>query len=109
MSKKKKAKKYDKTFRRTLEAIVPKPKVKKKDRPKKVLKGWDLVNYTLWSMVCAGIIGTTAVLARAHVDYLGGHRDKSVMDQIKCVIENPPHLWKSDSKPICPIRESDWS
>lgn len=109
MSKKhKKNKKVDKTFRRTLKAITPSGNVKKKDRPLEKLEGKNLRVYAICAMFAAALVGPATVLARAHVDYLGGHRDKSIIEQVKCVINNPPPLWGSGFVPNCPIREADF-
>lgn len=113
--KSKKTKKYDKTFRRTLETITPSGNVPKNLRPKKKLSGAKLRSYTILSILAAILVGPATVLLRAHVDYLGGHRDKSVPEQIECMWNsgftdadgNSILGWGHSFEPACPIRQSD--
>ena len=100
--------KKTKTFRKALKTIRPSKNVKKKDRPLKKLEGKNLRAYMLASFAAALLVGPFTVLARAHVDYLGGHRDRSVPEQIACVIQNPPPVWGVGFEPSCPIRQGDY-
>ena len=114
--KSKKTKKYDKTFRRTLKAITPNGNVPKKNRPKKRLRGPKLRAYALASLAAALLVGPATVFMRAHVDHAGGHRDKSVVEQIQCMWDsgftdaNGDSIlgWGHSFEPACPIRQSDY-
>ena len=105
---KKGRKRRGKTFAHQLEPLVPKKYVDPEYVPEPKLEGKNLRRYALAAFAAAVLVGPATVLARAHVDYLGGHRDLSIPEQIECVIKNPPPLHGMGFTPKCPIRQSDW-
>lgn len=99
-----------KTFAHQLQPIVPKKYVDPDFVPEKKLEGKNLRVYAVCAVLAAMIVGPATVFARAHVDYLGGHRALSIPEQIECVvtkgITEDPHdaLWGLGFKQNCPIR-----